>query len=58
MGETDLTSLQKLQLEMFDLKEQANKHLKIKVIEVNLAFHPRAEEGLDELLEERHQKCV
>ena len=58
MGETDLTSLQKLQLEMFDLKEQANKHLKIKVIEVNLTMHPREEGGLEELLEERQQMCL
>ena len=58
MGETDLTSLQKLQLEMFDLKEQANKHLKIKVIEVNLTMYPREEGGLEELLEERQQMCL
>ena len=53
-----MTQLQEQQQEMLDLEEQANKHLKIKVIEVNLTMHPREEGGLEELLEERQQMCL
>ena len=52
-----MNQLQKQQMEMPDLEEQATKLLRIKVIGVDLVLHPREEEVLAECLEERQQMC-
>ena len=53
-----MNQLQKQQMEMPDLEEQATKLLRIKVIGVDLGLHPREEELLAECLEERQQMCL
>ena len=53
-----MNQLQEQQMEMADLEEQATKLLRIKVIGVDLALHPRVEVVLAECLEERHQMCL